>query len=783
VTATESRPGVRFHVALNALWIAVQFQDGALLTIVIPALLLRIDPARHVWALATLTSLAAGAATLVPPIVGALSDRARRRGGDRRLETGVALIVDALAIGGLIFATKTWQVGLGLVVATIALTASTTIYQALLPELVPRSAWGTATGVRGALTLLGTVAGLAIAGLLSAQTALAITAFVILLGAVTLGVVPSGGNERAEHAKVRDRHDLVVTVVARSFIILGMALLNTYVLYFFTDVLGVRDASLQTGLVAASALVGAIFSSILAGVLSDRIDRRLVVAAAGIPMTLAAIGFAAFPDMRFVFGYAILFGLGFGAVFSVGWALALDAIPELGDVARDLGIWATVSNLPMVAAPVIGAYLLSHAPNENIGFRSLFASAGVCFTLGSLTVLRVGARPAAPWYGSSLVLLSQVLRRPIVARHIRIRQWGNLPFRRGATVLVANHQHEDEGETIVARAFLRGPWRLPVFTVSSRRMYEPGFFADRFPALAPLVWHLNAGFLFRAMGLMPVENQLSSRPLRSLARELESAHGDVRLADVLRADLAARLPDAPQLLSDARSRRYASAAHHMIKLAQLQEPYRREMLDATRAQVERDVADIVRIVRSGATFYINPEGAYSLDGRMRPLKGILMHVAPHATVLLAAVAYDPFRPGRLGMLYRILPPEDPADIANSLAAARPVTASALFAADLVRRERFTEAEAVSDFLARLRALPSGAFVDPEVAASPERAVRAIMAECVRRGIVVAEGDGFRRGAPQGDARFPGVRDMVAFQAAFLDETVAARARLRTGNAA
>ena len=48
----------RFHFPLNALWLAVQFQDGALLAIIIPAVLLRIDPARHVWALATLTTLA-----------------------------------------------------------------------------------------------------------------------------------------------------------------------------------------------------------------------------------------------------------------------------------------------------------------------------------------------------------------------------------------------------------------------------------------------------------------------------------------------------------------------------------------------------------------------------------------------------------------------------------------------------------------------------------------------------------------------------------------------------
>jgi MFS family permease len=785
VAAAASKPaGVRFHLALNALWLAVQFQDGALLAIIIPAVLLRIDPARHVWALATLTTLAAIAAAIVPPLAGAFSDRAARRGGDRRVETAIALLVDAIAIGGLVFATTTFEVGLALIAATVALTASTTIYQALLPELVPRAQWGTATGVRGALTLLGTVFGLGIAGALPATTALGITAIVLFFGALSLRLVPRRGDEKPAHAKVRDHHDLIVTLIARGFIILGMALLNTYVLYFFTDVMGVHDASLQTGLVAGSALIGAIGSSILAGVLSDRIDRRLVVAAAGVPMTLAATGFAVFPDLHYLFGYAILFGLGFGAVFSVGWALALDAIPALGDVARDLGIWATVSNLPMIVAPFIGAFLLSHAPSEKIGFRSLFACSGVCFALGSLVVLRVGARPLAPWYGPLIVLTSKVFRDPIVGRHIRIRRWGRLPFRRGATVVIANHQHEDEGEAIVQRALWDGPWLRPVFTVSSRRMYEPGFFAGRFPALAGLFWYINFGFLFRAMGMMPVENQLSSRPLRSLARALEREHGDLPLVDVLVPDALAQLPGSPTHLSDARRSRYAEAASQTIKLSYLKEPYRREMLEATRAQVDADVADIVRIVRAGSTFYINPEGTYSLDGRMHPLKGILKNVAPYATLMLVAVAYDPFQPQRLGMLYRTVAPADPADPARSLAAARPVTASALVAADLVTRtEPFTRAAAIESFSVRLRSLPSGAFVDPEVLAAPDAAAATILDELVRRSILVADGTLLRRGLPQLDARFPATVDMVTYQANFLAETIDALDTLAKGRAA
>jgi MFS family permease len=130
-------------------------------------------------------------------------------------------------------------------------------------------------------------------------------------------------------------------------------------------------------------------SSVVAGVLSDKLDRRLVVCLSGLPMTLAALGFALWPEPRVIFIFAALFGLGYGGVFSVGWALALDAVPELGDVARDLGLWGTLSNSPMVIAPALGAYLIAHGSTPVEGYRWLFTAAAAAFLLGSLTVLAV----------------------------------------------------------------------------------------------------------------------------------------------------------------------------------------------------------------------------------------------------------------------------------------------------------------------------------------------------------------------------------------------------------
>ena len=90
-----------------------------------------------------------------------------------------------------------------------------------------------------------------------------------------------------------------------------------------------------------------------------------------------------------------------------------------------------------------------------------------------------------------------------------MRRWGIVPRRRGPTLIVANHQHDFESPAIVSTTTVQsGPWRHPIFTASSRRMYEPGFFADRLPWLRFLLRRVNAGQLFMALGMLPLENEL-----------------------------------------------------------------------------------------------------------------------------------------------------------------------------------------------------------------------------------------------------------------------------------
>ncbi|MGC2130323.1 MAG: hypothetical protein WA629_09520, partial [Candidatus Aquilonibacter sp.] len=219
-------------------------------------------------------------------------------------------------------------------------------------------------------------------------------------------------------------------------------------------------------------------------------------------------------------------------------------------------------------------------------------------------------------------------------------------------------------------------------------------------------------------------------------------------------------------------------AQAWLKISNIKQPYRREVVENLRATIARDIAAIVDCVRAGATFYVTPEGDFSRDGRMHPMRGgIVEAVAPFAALYLNAVAYDPFRGRRLPMLYRVVPLRSD-DVGASLAAARPITTSALLAEFLLNvSETFTIEDAVHAIRERLDALPGNVFVDPELRRDPDAAVAGAIATLRKRATLLADGERLRLSEQRSDARFPHVADMVAFQRNMLEETLASARQL------
>ncbi len=381
---------VRQQSLLNAYWIPINFQTTAIMTIAVPAVLLHLSAANHTQVLAVLVSVASILAMVVPPVAGAISDHLRRRGGLRR---PVILIGAAVNVLGLFWMARAITLDLfavALMVAVLGQSVSVAAYQPLIPEVVHPDEWGRASGYQGIAALVGSVLGLGLASFMTPEAIFVLTALLVLVGALLAALTPEGPlSHDQERAHVGNWRDFIIVFSSRFFSNFGLILLMTFVLYFFNDVLKAANPSAGTGFFGVLALLGAVVTSFWMGTLSDKVSRKLIVALAGIPQALAVLGFAIAPNVHLIGALALLFGLGYGAIVSTGWALAIDSVPQLRDAARDLGIWGIGANLPGILAPIFGGWLLAQYHSPLLGYKVMFYVAAACFMLGSVIVLGI----------------------------------------------------------------------------------------------------------------------------------------------------------------------------------------------------------------------------------------------------------------------------------------------------------------------------------------------------------------------------------------------------------
>lgn len=364
----------------------------------------------------------------------------------------------------------------------------------------------------------------------------------------------------------------------------------------------------------------------------------------------------------------------------------------------------------------------------------------------------------------------------------RIRGWGGLPRERGATLVISNHQHDLDPNAAAIRIILQSPWDQTLYSASSRRVFEPGFMGIRVPWLERWLGTFNAATLFGWLGMLPIENELFTRSLSGIAWHIQKQHGDLALEDVFRSDVIERCgPNAPgKTLGWLFNRAaFTHARTTRIGFNAVKEPYRSELLAHTRATLQTDLQRIEAKLGSGVTFYLTPEGRYTTDGRVGRFRLALRRLAPLATVYLISMSYDVFVGRRLSVLFRIVPPADPADLKTSLQAERPFTVSQLLAAWLAGQSgSFTKDDALHEVRKALAALPPRAFVDPELRRRPERLVNSALRSMVRLKILRRDGPRFSLAPLRRHPQFPQVKDMLAYQAAFFAESSSAVHKLR-----
>jgi MFS family permease len=417
--------GLGRHLALSAYWFGQFFQIAPMLGILVPARVSELLPSGSAIA-ATGVLFAAGAviAVALPPLVGAWSDRIATPFGRRRpfLVLGVAINVVGLLM---LMTVATYPLFLvAYLVMQVGLNAAGAAYSAIIPDVVPGTEFGRASGFLSGMTQVGSVAGLVAVLIATAghnrQASFAVIAaanVITLLPTLAaaagegsrqtlpraVGRVPGEAGGRGPGATLVERTraffkplfegDFGWVIWTRLFITSGIWLIYPFVLFFFRDVVGVAQPDAFTTTWQLLLTLTAIPLGVIGGWLSDRAGRKIFVYLAGAAQSAVVIWFVVLfptqPGLVLVLG--ALYGVGYGLYLAVDWALACDTLPDSASTAKDMGLFHVALTLPQVAIPGIAGLVLAalNAQSHNSGYRVVFSAAVAFYLAGTFFVSRV----------------------------------------------------------------------------------------------------------------------------------------------------------------------------------------------------------------------------------------------------------------------------------------------------------------------------------------------------------------------------------------------------------
>lgn len=311
-----------------------------------------------------------------------------------------------------------WAVIYGIVFTciTICYHASSATFLALIPDSFPKSQVGTACGVNSFGNLLGAIIGIALIGAIFKYvgvfgcTSIVAGIYIFIgLGAILLflpkkalpsdtkeeengtteGLVNSSENGpqttdiEPQKKTIKDKcksfgmfilqflkpfkdGDFRNCFIMKFFMQCAIMSIQQYILYYLIDMVGRGNyfffgwnletpesaQSLQVGIMMGSGLV----SSIVCGILSDFIGRKIIIIFSGITMAISCVLLVIFPIYTAVVFFMIPLGLGVGGFYACETALINDCLPSQEDKAKDLGVYSLSNSLPeMVASPIAGA--------------------------------------------------------------------------------------------------------------------------------------------------------------------------------------------------------------------------------------------------------------------------------------------------------------------------------------------------------------------------------------------------------------------------------------------
>jgi MFS family permease len=365
------------------------------------ALLAEERPGSKVASYAVITSVGAAAAVLSTVVAGALSDRTRSRFGRRNpWILGGALAASAsLATSGLtsVFALQIlcfalYQAGLSAMLSPLG---------ALLPDRVPKTSLGRASALSGVGYLLGTALGgvAASAAINVPAVGIRLVPWTMLAAALLLFFLARDVSNAEEPREPLDRRgllrsflpsrdrDVLWAFTGRFCVILALFMVVFYQLYLLTDYLHLSSKRASEVIALGSVLLAvvALLATSVAGVLSDRLERRKpLVVAASVLIAASALPALVEPSVPSVLAFYVIGGFGYGMYLSVDQALMVEVLPTSGTEAKDLGFLSIANTAPLVLGPPLSALLVTL-----LGYRALFAVTFLLALVGALCILMI----------------------------------------------------------------------------------------------------------------------------------------------------------------------------------------------------------------------------------------------------------------------------------------------------------------------------------------------------------------------------------------------------------
>lgn len=407
-------PSWIYLMSINSFTFSYSLVVATLGVVILPSEAIRLFSDRHAMMLGVMLGCT-GVTQLIGPAIGYLSDRSTSRFGRRRplLVAGAVIacigcvamrVAHELIFPRCFIAALTASIG--------GLNISYACYTALLPDLVPSSHLGRASGTMATMSMLGALLGFGLfAFYLSIEHAYTIYCLVICL---TVGLTCLVAHERSRRTApafswseliaaysidVTANSDFFWVFVTRVFYYMCISL-QAFVLFMFRDVQQVDDPKRFASMLAMISQLSAACVAAPSGHLSDRYGRKPLVYCSCALMAAVYGGFALSPTIDVVLWLGVGYGIGNGMFLSVDYALACDTLPSLESAAQGLGVWGVSAFLgstvgPLIAAPLLAYFGWTASPERysSSGYMAINIAGAIYVLLAAVFLAFVNEKP------------------------------------------------------------------------------------------------------------------------------------------------------------------------------------------------------------------------------------------------------------------------------------------------------------------------------------------------------------------------------------------------------